>query len=125
MTKLYLLLTALLGGSGVILGAFGAHGLRGRVSENLLEAYKTGVHYQLIHALALFGVVLLMQQWGERTSLLAAGALFVLGVLFFSGSLYGLTFGGPRWLGPVTPLGGLLMIGGWVALFIAALNIAK
>ncbi|MCW8125494.1 DUF423 domain-containing protein [Microbulbifer halophilus] len=125
MSKLYLLLTALLGGSGVILGAFGAHGLRGKVAENLLEAYKTGVHYQLIHALALFGVVLLMQQWGERTSLLAAGALFALGVLFFSGSLYGLTFGGPRWLGPVTPLGGLLMIGGWVALFIAALNIAK
>ncbi|WP_250461720.1 DUF423 domain-containing protein [Microbulbifer litoralis] len=128
MTKLYLLLTALLGGSGVILGAFGAHGLRGKVAENLLEAYKTGVHYQLIHALALFGVVLLMQQLGERTSqqaagaLLVAGALFAIGVLFFSGSLYGLTFGGPRWLGPVTPLGGLLLIGGWVALFVAALR---
>lgn len=125
MTKLYLLLTALLGGSGVILGAFGAHGLRGKVAENLLEAYKTGVHYQLIHALALFGVALLIQQWGERMSLLVAGALFALGVLFFSGSLYGLTFGGPRWLGPVTPLGGLLMIGGWAALFVAALGVSR
>lgn len=125
MTKLYLLLTALLGGSGVILGAFGAHGLRGKVAENLLEAYKTGVHYQLVHALALFGVALLIQQWGERMSLLLAGALFALGVLLFSGSLYGLTFGGPRWLGPVTPLGGLLMIGGWAALFVAALGVSR
>lgn len=125
MTKLYLLLAAFLGGTGVVLGAFGAHGLRGKVAENLLEAYKTGVHYQMVHALALFGVVLLIQHWGERTSLLVSGALFGLGVLLFSGSLYGLTFGGPRWLGPVTPLGGLLMIGGWVALFVAALNYSK
>ena len=125
MAKLYLMLAALLGGSGVILGAFGAHGLRGKVAENLLEAYKTGVHYQLIHALALFGIALLIQQWGARTSLVASGALFAFGVLLFSGSLYGLTFGAPRWLGPVTPLGGLLMIGGWVALFVAALNLSK
>lgn len=125
MAKLYLMLAALLGGSGVVLGAFGAHGLRGKVAENLLEAYKTGVHYQLIHALALFGIALLIQQWGARTSLVASGALFALGVLLFSGSLYGLTFGAPRWLGPVTPLGGLLMIGGWVALFVAALNFSK
>ncbi|SDK39181.1 DUF423 domain-containing protein [Microbulbifer yueqingensis] len=125
MTKFYLLLTAFLGGSGVILGAFGAHGLRGKVAENLLEAFKTGVHYQLIHALALFGVALLMQQWGERMALLVAGALFAAGVLLFSGSLYGLTFGGPRWLGPVTPLGGSLMIAGWAALFVAALNLSR
>ena len=125
MSKLYLLLAAVLGGSGVILGAFGAHGLRDKVADNLLEAYKTGVHYQLVHALALIGVAVLIQQWGERTALAVCGALFFVGVLFFSGSLYGLTFGGPRWLGPVTPLGGLLMIGGWVALFVAALNLSK
>ncbi len=125
MAKLYLLIAALLGGTGVILGAFGAHGLRGKVAENLLEAYKTGVHYQMIHALALFGIALLIQHWGGRTSLLVSGALFALGVLLFSGSLYGLTFGGPRWLGPVTPLGGLMMIGGWAALFVAALNFSK
>ncbi|AOS96263.1 hypothetical protein AUP74_00796 [Microbulbifer aggregans] len=123
MTKLYLFLAAFLGGSGVILGAFGAHGLRGRVAENLLEAYKTGVLYQMLHALALFGVVLLMQHWGERTALVVTGALFVIGVLLFSGSLYGLTFGGPRWLGPVTPLGGLAMIAGWAALCVAALQL--
>lgn len=125
MSKLFLLIAAALGGSGVMLGAFGAHGLRGKVAENLLEAYKTGVQYQLLHALALFGVALLLQNWGERTALLVSGALFTVGVLLFSGSLYGLTFGGPRWLGPVTPLGGLAMIAGWVALFIAGLNYSR
>lgn len=125
MTKIYLLIAAFYGASGVMLGAFGAHGLRGKVTENLLEAYKTGVHYQMLHTLALLGVVLLMQHWGEKTALLTCAALFALGVLLFSGSLYGLTFGGPRWLGPVTPLGGLLLIGGWVALFVAALNFSK
>lgn len=125
MIKLYLLLASFLGGTGVILGAFGAHGLRGKVAENLLEAYKTGVLYQLVHALALFGVALLLLQWSERTSLLVSGALFAVGVLLFSGSLYALALGGPRWLGPITPLGGLAMIGGWVALFVAALNFSK
>ena len=125
MAKLYLLLAAFFGGTGVILGAFGAHGLRNKVADNLLEAYKTGVHYQMIHALALIGIGLLINQIGEKTSLIVSGALFAVGILFFSGSLYGLTFGGPRWLGPITPLGGALMIGGWIALFIAALGYTK
>ncbi|WP_105102490.1 DUF423 domain-containing protein [Microbulbifer pacificus] len=125
MAKLYLLLAALFGGTGVVLGAFGAHGLRNKVAENLLEAYKTGVHYQMIHALALIGIALLIQQLGAKTSLIVSGALFAVGILFFSGSLYGLTFGGPRWLGPITPLGGALMIGGWIALFFAALGYSK
>ncbi|WP_444895670.1 DUF423 domain-containing protein [Microbulbifer sp. SSSA005] len=125
MAKLYLLLCALFGASGVALGAFGAHGLRGKVAENLLEAYKTGVQYQMIHALALFGVVLLMQNWGNRLSLTLSGALFTFGIIFFSGSLYALALGGPRWLGPITPLGGLMMIAGWVVLFFAAFNFSK
>ncbi|MEW5249463.1 DUF423 domain-containing protein [Microbulbifer sp. 2201CG32-9] len=125
MVKLYLLIAAALGGSGVVLGAFGAHGLRGKVAVDLLEAYKTGVLYQMVHTLALFGVALLLQSWGERTALLVSGALFATGILLFSGSLYGLTFGGPRWLGPVTPLGGLALISGWVALFVAALNYSR
>ena len=125
MAKLYLLLAAFFGGTGVMLGAFGAHGLRNKVAENLLEAYKTGVHYQMIHALALIAVAVLIHQVGAKTSLIVSGALFVIGVLFFSGSLYGLTFGGPRILGPITPLGGTLLIGGWIALFIAALNYGK
>ncbi|WP_295803287.1 DUF423 domain-containing protein [uncultured Microbulbifer sp.] len=125
MAKLYLLLAAFFGGTGVILGAFGAHGLRNKVAENLLEAFKTGVHYQMIHALALIGVAILIHQIGAKTSLVVSGALIAIGILLFSGSLYGLTFGGPRWLGPITPLGGTLMIGGWVALFIASLGYTK
>ncbi|WP_323846239.1 DUF423 domain-containing protein [Microbulbifer magnicolonia] len=125
MAKLYLLIAAFFGGTGVVLGAFGAHGLRGKVTENLLEAFKTGVHYQMIHALALIGIAILIQQVGAKTSLVVSGALFAVGILFFSGSLYGLTFGGPRWLGPITPLGGTLMIGGWIALFVAAMNLSK
>ncbi|MBB5211641.1 DUF423 domain-containing protein [Microbulbifer hydrolyticus] len=125
MAKLYLLLAAFFGGTGVILGAFGAHGLRDKVAENLLEAFKTGVHYQMIHALALIAVAILIHQIGAKTSLIVSGALFAIGILLFSGSLYGLTFGGPRILGPITPLGGTLMIAGWIALFIAALGYAK
>ncbi|WP_444903454.1 DUF423 domain-containing protein [Microbulbifer sp. CnH-101-E] len=125
MVKVYLLLAALFGASGVALGAFGAHGLRGKVAEPLLEAYKTGVQYQMIHALALLAVALLIQNWGERLSLTLSGAFFVFGLVFFSGSLYALTLGGPRWLGPIAPIGGLLMIAGWVTLFIAAVNTPK
>ncbi|QKX16789.1 DUF423 domain-containing protein [Microbulbifer sp. YPW1] len=125
MAKLYLLLAAFFGGTGVILGAFGAHGLRNKVAENLLETYKTGVHYQMIHALALIAVAILIHQIGAKTSLIVSGALFSIGILLFSGSLYGLTFGGPRILGPITPLGGTLLIGGWISLFITALNYSK
>ncbi|WP_444929034.1 DUF423 domain-containing protein [Microbulbifer sp. SSSA002] len=125
MAKFYLLLCALFGASGVALGAFGAHGLRGKVAENLLEAYKTGVQYQMIHTLALFAVVLLVQSWGNRLSLTLSGAFFTFGIIFFSGSLYALALGGPRWLGPITPVGGSLMIAGWIALFVAAVNFSK
>ncbi|WP_444945935.1 DUF423 domain-containing protein [Microbulbifer sp. VTAC004] len=125
MAKLYLVLAALFGASGVALGAFGAHGLRDKVTENLLEAYKTGVQYQMLHALALLGVALLIQNRGVHLSLTLSGAFFVFGVVFFSGSLYALALGGPRWLGPVTPVGGTLMIAGWVALLIAAANFSK
>ncbi|MCO1332872.1 DUF423 domain-containing protein [Microbulbifer sp. OS29] len=125
MAKFYLLLSALFGASGVALGAFGAHGLRGQVAEHLLEAYKTGVLYQIFHSLALLGIALLMQTWGSRLSLSVSGALFVSGIVLFSGSLYALALGGPRWLGPITPIGGSLMIAGWIALFIAALNFSK
>ncbi|GAB2904020.1 DUF423 domain-containing protein [Microbulbifer echini] len=125
MAKVYLLLAALFGASGVALGAFGAHGLRGKVTDSLLEAYKTGVQYQMIHALALLGVALLIQSWGDRLSLTLSGAFFVFGLVFFSGSLYALALGGPRWLGPITPIGGLLMIAGWVALFIAAASTSR
>ena len=96
------LAAALSGGLAVAAGAFGAHALEGRAAELL----RTGGQYQLAHALA----ALLALQLGIR----GPGWLFVAGATLFAGSLYLLALGGPRWLGPVTPVGGLLLIGGWL-----------
>jgi len=122
-SKTFLLLAAGNGFFAVILGAFGAHALKGSVSENLFSAYQTGVQYQMYHALAMLGVGLLGLQGVESRWLSVAGMFFVMGVLLFSGSLYGLALGGPRWLGPITPLGGLLLIVGWCSLFVAVLKV--
>lgn len=105
---------------GVALGAFGAHGLRKRLAADLLAVFEVGVRYQLVHALALLGA-------GDAAARLAPGALawagwlFVAGSAVFSGSLYVLSLSGKRWLGAVTPLGGLLLLGGWACLAWAAL----
>jgi uncharacterized membrane protein YgdD (TMEM256/DUF423 family) len=106
---------AVLGGLGVILGAFGAHALKASLAADKLAIFEVGVRYQLIHALALLAVGLALRTT-DGALLRAAGPLFVGGVILFSGSLYGIALGGPSWLGPVTPLGGLLLIGGWVLL---------
>jgi len=119
MVRAFLLLAALFGFSGVALGAFAAHGLKSRLSAEYLAVFQTGVHYQLIHALALLAVALLALQLPGRL-LTAAGVLFVLGILLFSGSLYGLTLSGIGKLGMVTPLGGLAFLAGWLCLGLAA-----
>ena len=110
-----LALAALLGASGVGLGAFGAHGLEARLGE-ALATWETGVFYHLVHALALLAVALLLRVAGEAPLLRSAGWLFAAGVGLFSGSLYLLALGGPGWLGPVTPLGGLAFIVGWACI---------
>jgi uncharacterized membrane protein YgdD (TMEM256/DUF423 family) len=111
-----LTLAALSGALCVVLGAFAAHGLRGKLSQSLFNAFETGVHYQMMHSLALFGVGLVMLHVGQKTSLSVAAWSFVTGTLLFSGSLYGLAMLQIKWLGPVTPLGGILLIIGWLAL---------
>ncbi|WP_416140958.1 DUF423 domain-containing protein [Marinimicrobium sp. C6131] len=116
MAAVFLVLAALFGLLSVMLGAFAAHGLKARLTAPALSAFETGVQYQMYHALALLAVVALLRWFGPTLSLLTAGWAFVLGVLLFSGSLYGLALGGPRWLGPVTPLGGLCFMAGWVLL---------
>ncbi len=103
-------------GLAVVLGAFGAHGLRGRLSQERLTSFETGVRYQFYHGLALLLVGVLQATGATSGWVTAAGWLFLGGVVLFSGSIYGLTFGGPRWLGPVTPLGGLAFILGWLLL---------
>ncbi len=99
--------------TGVALGAFGAHGLRARISPELLEVYRTGVLYHLLHALALLVVVLAAER--IRTARTVAWC-FTLGIAIFGGSLYALALTGARWLGAITPIGGTLFLAGWVAL---------
>lgn len=120
-----LTVAALLGAIGVGLGAFGAHGLQSQLGAQGLETWQTAVTYQLIHALA----VLTVGVWLRVASPAAvpaatafAGWSFAAGVVLFSGSLYLLALGGPRWLGPVTPLGGVAFILGWLALAWAAVR---
>jgi uncharacterized membrane protein YgdD (TMEM256/DUF423 family) len=124
MGKLFIVVGALLGGLSVLMGAFAAHSLRSVLLPSTLALVETGARYQMYHALALFGVGL-MSLWQKESnlSLATAGSCFIAGVLGFSGSLYGLALVGAPWLGPVTPIGGLLLVAGWGAVAIAALRL--
>ena len=113
MEKLFLLFGSLNAGLCIILGAFGAHGLKSRLSESALSTFQTGVQYHFYHALALILLGLLMAQYGSGNIFRYAGYAFIVGIIFFSGSLYGLSFELGKWLGPITPLGGLCFIVGW------------
>ncbi|HRW08452.1 MAG: DUF423 domain-containing protein [Caldilineaceae bacterium] len=116
MDRLFFALGSLLGGLGVAIGAFGAHAMRGRITEDLLANYETGVRYHFYHALALFAVVVAIQRWPSSTLPVVAGWLFIVGVIIFSGSLYLMAFTGLRWLGAITPIGGVALIAAWVCL---------
>jgi uncharacterized membrane protein YgdD (TMEM256/DUF423 family) len=98
---------------GVALGAFGAHGLKRRLTPDMLAVFEVGVRYQLVHALGLIALGAALPQLAPGP-VRWAGMLFVLGSVVFSGSLYLLSLSGRRWLGAVTPLGGLAMIVGWL-----------
>jgi uncharacterized membrane protein YgdD (TMEM256/DUF423 family) len=112
---------AIVAGLGVMLGAFGAHGLRTRVTPELLVVFETAVRYQMYHAFGLLAVGIAAERWGGSL-VNAAGWLFLVGLLIFSGSLYLMTLSGARWLGAITPIGGLLLILGWVALAVGVLR---
>lgn len=118
-----LLATAcLLMAAGVAVGAFGAHALRTRLAPDLLAIYETGVRYHLVHAMAAVLSVLLARATGPgQRRALGAGWLFTIGTVVFSGSLYLLALTGQRWLGAVTPVGGLCWIAGWLLLAVSAL----
>jgi uncharacterized membrane protein YgdD (TMEM256/DUF423 family) len=124
MARLLLLLAAFGGFTGVALGAFAAHGLKARLSPEYLAVFQTGTHYQLIHSLALLAVALLMLHSPHRL-LRTSGALFALGILLFSGSLYLLTLTGVTALGMITPFGGLAFLGGWLCLGLAAWRMGR
>ena len=106
-------LAGALGFLGVALGAFGAHGLRERLAPGMLDVYKTGVLYHLLHAIALLAVALAAERLARPR---AVAALWVAGIVIFSGSLYALAITGATALGAVAPLGGLLLMAGWVTL---------
>ena len=119
MTRIFLTIAAIFGGLSVAAGAFASHALKDRLSERALEIFETGAKYQMYHALALLGVALLLRQEAQ-TPLIVAGFAFVIGIVIFSGSLYGLSFSGIKWLGAITPLGGVAFLVGWGCLAIAA-----
>jgi uncharacterized membrane protein YgdD (TMEM256/DUF423 family) len=102
---------AALGGLGVALGAFGAHGLSGRISAEALGWWHTAVEYQMWHALAVVALALSGRGWVRLPAW-----MFVAGATVFSGTLYAMALGAAHWLGAVTPLGGIAMIGGWALL---------
>ena len=103
----------------VATGAFGAHALKSRLSADMLDSFEVGVRYQMYHALALLAVAWACSKWPGSLST-TSGWLFVAGTLLFSGSLYILSLSGVRWLGAITPLGGLAFLGGWTCLLLAA-----
>ena len=119
MLRSFLMLAAFFGFTGVALGAFAAHALKNRLSAEYLAIFHTGVTYQLVHALALFGVTLLAAHIPGRL-VSWAGISFTVGILLFSGSLYALTLTGISKLGIITPLGGLAFLLGWFFLGLTA-----
>lgn len=120
MERLFFSIASLLGALAVGLGAFGAHAMRGRMAENLLANYETGVRYHFYHVLALVAVVVAIQRWPNSNLPGLAGWLFVIGIVIFSGSLYIMAFTGLRWLGAITPIGGVALIAGWICLMLVA-----
>lgn len=121
----FLLLAAVNGFFAVALGAFGSHGLKSRLDEYHLGIWQTAVQYHFYHAIALCVVGILWQKSVGSTWLNSCGYLFIAGIVLFCGSLYWMALGGPRWLGPVTPLGGFCFLLGWLCLAISALRLDK
>jgi uncharacterized membrane protein YgdD (TMEM256/DUF423 family) len=119
MDRTFMFVGALMGFVGVGLGAFGAHGLKGRLPPEMLAVFETGVRYQMYHALALLVLGAMMSRL-EGRAVVVAGWSFTAGILIFSGSLYALALSGVTMLGAITPIGGVAFLIGWIALAVAA-----
>lgn len=119
MASRFVVIASILAAVGVGLGAFGAHVLEPRLAPRMLSIFHTAVQYHLIHALGLLGTGILLMHRASALLRLAAW-MFVAGIVVFSGSLYVLSISGTRWLGAITPLGGLAFIAGWLLLALGA-----
>jgi uncharacterized membrane protein YgdD (TMEM256/DUF423 family) len=115
MDRTFFAIGALLAFVGVALGAMGAHALSTRLAPDRLAIFEVGVRYHMYHSLALLAAGWAVARFGPGLATWA-GWLFVAGVVVFSGSLYALAFGAPRWLGAITPLGGVAFLAGWLLL---------
>ena len=121
MERIFLFLGALSAFIGVTTGAFGAHGLKSRISTEMLAVFEVGVRYQMYHAFALLITAWVWTKW-PSSMVIAAGWCFAIGTVLFSGSLYALSLSGTKWLGAVTPVGGVAFLAGWLFLALAALK---
>lgn len=122
---LFLRLGAIMSGLAVALGAFGAHGLKARLGPDLLEIFETGVRYHFYHALALLALACAPASlWQSRLTGYGAWALTV-GIVIFSGSLYLLAVTNTRWLGAITPIGGVSFLIGWTLLAVSASHVSR
>jgi len=115
---MWIRIAAVFGVVGVALGAFGAHALRARLAPEQLASWQTAVHYQLFHTVVLLALGLYGAASGRALG--ASPWLFAGGIVLFSGSIYALVLGSGRWLGPVTPLGGIALMAGWISLWFLA-----
>jgi uncharacterized membrane protein YgdD (TMEM256/DUF423 family) len=119
--RIFIIIAALFGFISVALGAFGAHWLK--LAPDPLNVFKTGVQYQMYHALALMAVAILLKFYPDSSLFFWSGWFFIAGIVLFSGSLYGLSLTGIKIFGPITPLGGLCFLTAWTLLFVGALKI--
>ena len=121
MDRTFFIIGSILAGLAVILGAFGAHGLKNLVAPELIDTWEKAVRYQIVHALALLILAWAISHWPQGANLWVLGGwLFLAGVVLFSGSLYLLVLSGIKWLGAITPLGGVAFGIGWLCLLMAA-----
>lgn len=120
--KVFLILGAINAALAVILGAFGSHGLEGKLSERMIEVYKTGVQYHMYHAIGILIVGLLAGKLSGSSALQWSGWMMFIGIILFSGSLYVLSTTGISKLGIITPFGGVAFIAGWILLVVAAVK---
>lgn len=125
MAKLFLFLGGVNAALVVLLGAFGAHALKTRLSPDMMAIYHTAIQYHLFHALGLIAIGLLAVSLSGSGYLKWAGWTMLAGIVLFSGSLYVLSVSGMRWLGAITPLGGIAFIAAWVLFCIAVLKAAS